>query len=122
MRTSNPAASNPAIAEHRMYIDGALVESSSRAVFDNIDPSTEQVIGVTTDGTAQDFDRAIAAARRAFDTTDWSRDNALRARCLRQLHAALERHKEEIRPLLVSEVGTCVWLTRDTLFDVPIAR
>lgn len=38
------------------------------------------------------------------------------------MNAALERHKEEIRPLLVSEVGTPVWLTRDTLFDVPIER
>ncbi len=68
------------------------------------------------------MDAAIGAARRAFDTSSWSRDAAFRRHCLEQLHAALERHKEEIRPLLVTEVGTPVWLTRDTLLDVPIDR
>ena len=113
---------NPPIAEWRMLIDGELVASSSGAVFENINPFTEMVIGVTADGTAEDFDRAVKAARRAFDTTDWATNPSLRARCLRQLNAALERHKDEIRPLLVSEVGTAVWLTRDTLLDVPIQR
>lgn len=115
-------AGNPPIAEWRMLIDGELIGSSSGATFDNVNPTTEEVIGVTADGTAEDFDRAIGAARRAFDGTSWATDHAFRAHCLRQLGEALERHKEEIRPLLVSEVGTAVWLTRDTLLDVPIAR
>lgn len=114
--------SNPPIAEWRMLIDGALVPSSCGKVFDNINPATEEVIGVTADGTKEDFLRAIAAARRAFDKTDWSSNNSFRAHCLRQIHDALVRHAEEIRPLLVTEVGTPIWLTRDTLFDVPIAR
>ncbi|MGE0586752.1 MAG: aldehyde dehydrogenase family protein [Flavobacteriaceae bacterium] len=105
-----------------MLIDGELVPSSTGAVFDNINPATDEVIGVTADGSREDFLRAIAAARRAFDETEWSRDNALRARCIRQLKDALQRHAEEIRPLLVAEVGTPVWLTRDTLFDVPVEK
>jgi aldehyde dehydrogenase (NAD+) len=113
---------NPPIAEWRMLIDGELTPSSSGAVFDNIDPTTEQVIGVTADGTREDFERAITSSRRAFDETDWSTNTALRAKCLRQLHDALKRHASEIRPLLVSEVGTPVWLTRDTLFDLPVDR
>ena len=113
---------NPPIAEWRMLIDGKLVPSSSGKTFENINPTTEEVIGVTADGTADDFRAAISAARRTFDETDWSRDKAFRARCLRQLHAAMERHKEEIRPLLITEVGTACWLTGDTLFDVPIER
>jgi len=119
---SSAAPANPAIAEWRMYIDGALVEAASGATFPNIDPFTEEPIGVTADGTAEDFRRAVAAARRAFDTTGWSTDAGLRARCLRQLHEALEARKDEIRALLVTEVGTSVWLTRDTLLDLPIAR
>jgi len=110
------------IAEWRMLIDGELTPSSSGATFDNVNPYTEEFIGVVADGVAADFDRAVKAARRAFDATDWATNHAFRAHCLRQLHAALERHKEAIRPLLVSEVGTPVWLTRDTLFDVPIER
>lgn len=113
---------NPSIAEWRMLIDGKLVPSSSGAVFENVDPSTEEVIGITADGTREDFERAIASARRAFDETDWSTNGTFRAKCIRQLHDALKRHAEEIRPLLVSEIGTPVWLTRDTLFDVPVDR
>jgi aldehyde dehydrogenase (NAD+) len=113
---------NPAIAEWRMFVDGKLVASSSGALFADIDPATEEVVGVTADGSGADMDAAIAAARRAFDRTGWSRDPAFRRHCLEQLHAALERHKEEIRPLLVTEVGTPAWLTRDTLLDVPIDR
>ena len=115
-------AANAAIAEWRMLVDGALVGSSSGALFADVDPATEEVAGVTADGTPADMDAAIGAARRAFDTSTWSRDAAFRRHCLEQLHAALERHKEEIRPLLVTEVGTPVWLTRDTLLDVPIDR
>lgn len=114
--------SNPPVAEFRMLINGELRPSSSGRTFDNVDPMTEEVIGVTADGTSEDFAAAVAAARQAFDTSDWSRDKKFRAHCLRQLHAALERHKEEIRPLLISEVGTARWLTGDTLFDVPIER
>jgi len=113
---------NPPIAEWRMLIDGELVPSSSGAVFENINPATDEVIGVTADGTREDFLRAIESSRRAFDETDWSRDPAFRAHCIRQLQAALKRHAEEIRPLLVAEVGTPIWLTRDTLFDVPVER
>ena len=113
---------NPPIAEWRMLIDGELTPSSSGAVFDNINPATDELIGVNADGTREDFERAVAAARRAFDTTEWSRDNAFRAKCIRQLQAALERHAAEIRPLLVAEVGTPIWLTRDTLFDVPVQK
>lgn len=105
-----------------MLIDGELCPSSSGRLFDNIDPFSEKVIGQTADGSREDFERACAAARRAFDETDWATNAAFRAKCLRQLNAALMRHIEEIRPLLVSEAGTAVWLTRDTLLDVPIQR
>ena len=44
------------------------------------------------DATAADVDAAIAAARRAFDETDWSTNLELRVRCLRQLHQALLDH------------------------------
>ncbi len=73
----------------RNLIDGRLVDAESGATFANVNPATEEVIGVTADGDPADMDRAIAAARRAFDETDWSTDPAFRARCLRQLHEAM---------------------------------
>ena len=51
------------------------------------------MLGVAADATVDDARRAIAAARRAFDTTEWSRDHAFRVRCLRQLHQALRRQR-----------------------------
>ena len=74
--------------ELRMMIDGELVEAKSGKTFDNINPATEEVLGQVTDAGHDDMDRAIAAARRAFDQTDWSTNHELRQRCLRQLHEA----------------------------------
>ncbi len=54
--------------ESRLLIDGKLVEASSGAGFDNIDPTTEEVLGTTADGTAADMQSAIAA-RAAPSTT-----------------------------------------------------
>ena len=53
--------------EYRMLIDGKLVESETGRQFDNINPATEEVLGGTADGTRADMERAVAAARTAFD-------------------------------------------------------
>ena len=74
--------------ESRNLIDGRLVASSNGASFENVNPATEEVIGVTADATRADMDRAIGAARRAFDDTDWATNHAFRARCLRHGPAA----------------------------------
>jgi aldehyde dehydrogenase (NAD+) len=64
------------------------------------------VIGTTADATREDMDRAIAAARRAFDETDWSTNAAFRAKCLRQLHEGLTAAKENLREIVVAEAGS----------------
>src|SRR4029078_1141455 len=68
-------------------------------------PANEEIIGVAADASKGDVERAIAAARRAFDKTEWSRDVALRVRCLRQLHQALLDHQDELADITVAEVG-----------------
>ncbi len=99
------------MAESRMLIDGALVEAASGATFANVNPATEMVIGEVSDGGVQDMERAIAAARRAFDETGWATDPDLRKRGLRQLHEALVKERETLRPQIVAEVGTPIMLT-----------
>jgi aldehyde dehydrogenase (NAD+) len=49
--------------------------------------------------------RAIEAARRAFDETDWATNHAFRKHCLEQLQEALEAEREELREELILEVG-----------------
>ena len=70
--------------ESRLLIDGKLVAGKG-GTFATLNPATEEVLGVAADATADDMDAAIAAARAAFDETDWSTNVELRVRCLRQL-------------------------------------
>ena len=51
--------------DERMLIDGELQYTSSGAKFDVIHPASEQVAGQATDGTVEDMERAVGAARRA---------------------------------------------------------
>ncbi len=107
--------------ESRMLIDGRLIEAQGGRTYDNINPATEEVIGPVADASATDMERAITAARRAFDETNWSTDRAFRKACLQQLKEALDKHKEELRPQIVAEVGTPIGLTfaiqQDTCID-----
>ncbi len=106
--------------EERLYIDGELVAAEDGAIYENVDPATEEVLGVAADASVGDIDRAIGAARRAFDETDWATDRDLRVRCLRQLHAAMVENLEEIRAMTVAEVGTPVALTYGPQLDAPL--
>lgn len=106
--------------ETRHLIDGRLVESVSGARFPNINPATGDVLGTAADGTVTDLQAAIAAARRAFDATGWATDAALRARCLRQLHAGLVAEKEQLRSIVVREAGAPIALTPFMQVDDPI--
>ena len=69
---------------------------------------------------AADMTAAIAAARRAFDTTTWSTDHAFRKQCLYQLQAAIESEQEELRAELVAEVGCPVLITYGPQLDAPL--
>jgi aldehyde dehydrogenase (NAD+) len=106
--------------EERLLIDGDLVAAEGGATFDTLNPSTGEVLGTAADASPGDVDRAIAAARRAFDTTSWSTDTAFRVRCLRQLHQALVDHRAELQALLVAEVGAPLMLTEGPQLDTPV--
>src|SRR5206468_4944680 len=87
---------------------------------DNLDPATGEVLGSCADGTKDDLETALAAARRAFDATGWSTDAERRARCLRQLHEGLRAEKEQLRAIVVREAGAPLSLTSYMHVDDPI--
>lgn len=123
--TREVAASSTSFAEPSdgaMLVDGHLVGAADGATFVNVNPATEQVIGHAPDATKDDLDRAIAAARRAFDTTAWSTDVAFRRHCLGQLQDALDGEREGLRSDLVSEVGCPISLTRGPQLDGPLSN
>ena len=98
--------------EQRLLIDGGLVEATGGGTFPTVNPATEEVLGTAADAGPEDAEAAVAAARRAFDSTDWCRDHAFRAHCLGQLHEALTGHLEEMRSITVAEAGAPIMLTR----------
>ena len=93
-----------------LLIDGKM-STGSAGTFPTINPATEEVLGVAADADADDMSRAIDAARRAFDETDWSRNTGLRVRCVRQLRDAMREHIEELREITIAEVGAPRMLT-----------
>ncbi len=103
-----------------MLIDGKLVDGSA-GTFTNINPANEQVLGEVADASTADMQRAIDAARRSFDATDWSTNHQLRKRCLEQLHDAIQSELEELREELIAEVGAPRAVTHGPQLDAPFA-
>jgi aldehyde dehydrogenase (NAD+) len=106
--------------EEHLLIDGELVPAAAGKAYETISPSTEAVLGEAADASVDDARRAIAAARRAFDATAWSRDRALRTRGLRQLDEALRANVEALREIIVHEVGAPVSSTSGPQLEAPI--
>ena len=99
------------IGEQRMLIDGKLVDAQAGNQFPNIDPTTEEVLGHTADAGPEDMEAAIAAARRAFDETNWPTNHAFRRRCLEQLSAVVGDMLGEFRRIDTAEMGRPVAFT-----------
>jgi acyl-CoA reductase-like NAD-dependent aldehyde dehydrogenase len=103
---------------YRMLVDGKLVAADR--TYPSVNPATGQVFDHAPDASVADAQAAVAAARRAFDTTSWATDVAFRARCLDQLHQALAEHKEELRELTIADVGAPRVITFGAQLDEPI--
>lgn len=102
-----------------LFIDGTFSEGAA-GTFPTANPATEEVLGVAADADAHDMSRAIQAARRAFDDTDWSRNTELRVRCIRQLREAMQKHTEELREITIAEVGAPRMLTSMAQLEGPV--
>ena len=64
-------AIRPNVRSYQMYINGEWVESAGGKTFPVYDPSSEEVIAYVPDANAKDVDRAVRAAREAFDNGPW---------------------------------------------------
>jgi len=122
MTTTTADGTGVLAGEQRMLIDGGLTGAFGGAKFEVINPATEEVAGLAADGRPADFDRAIAAARRAFDTNagNWRHDVEFRARCITQLRDGLVRAQERLRRILVTEIGTPIAMTYGIQLAFPI--
>jgi aldehyde dehydrogenase (NAD+) len=91
------------------YIDGAFVKPESSEVVEIIDPSTAKVFASVPRATLGETERAIRAARRAFDDGPWpTMAGKDRAEVLHELADALWRHKDEFVDLVVRQGGCTI--------------
>ena len=88
----------------KLYANGEWVEPAGRGMLDVINSTTEEVMGRVPEGAAEDINRAVSAARRAFET--WSATSAAeRAGFLQKISAGLVARQNEIAAIIASEVG-----------------
>jgi len=79
------------------FVDGAYVDASSGATFDCVSPGTGRVIAQVAACDAEDVDRAVAGARRAFESGVWSRTAPKhRKKILQRFSALIEEHADEL--------------------------
>ncbi|WP_148294020.1 aldehyde dehydrogenase family protein, partial [Azospirillum sp. B4] len=90
----------------RLFIGGDWVTPLSGAPLDIVSPSTEQLLGRVAEAGPADMDRAVAAARRAFDTGPWPRmTGPERAAVLKALANQLEARADDFAHAWALQVG-----------------
>ncbi len=109
------------ITHDKLYIDGDWVRSEGDGVLEVTDSFTEEVIATIPDGTVGDVDRAVAAARAAFES--WSGlPKEQRAEFLMRIHAGLEARSQEIAEAITREVGMPIGLSNIIQVGLPKAN
>ncbi|XP_044487846.1 benzaldehyde dehydrogenase, mitochondrial-like [Mangifera indica] len=84
----------------QLLINGNFVDSASGKTFPTMDPRTGDVIAHVAEGDSEDVDRAVAAARKAFDQGPWPKMTAYeRSRILLRFADLLEKHNDEVAAL-----------------------
>ena len=98
----------------KLYIGGAWVAPSSGGQIDVVSPVTEEVIFRVAEAREPDMDRAVAAAREAFDNGPWPRlTHAERAVWMRKLGAALKARNDELGHIWTNQIGALHAITRN---------
>jgi len=96
------------LPDAKLYIDGQLRDATGGRTFDVISPWTGEPVGKAADANAADVDAAIAAARRAFDTTDWSTNKEKRVELVTKLRALFEKNRDRLGELAKHEAGAAL--------------
>jgi 1-pyrroline dehydrogenase len=94
-----------AIKQHRMFIGGEWVEGGSDETLPVVNPATAETIAEIPRGTAEDVDRAVKAARKAFDEVWFDSTPSERQAALLKLADAIDANAEEIGRIESENVG-----------------
>ncbi len=118
-----PAPESKAVAgikeQYDLFIDGQWQKPSSKKYFKTINPATEEVISEVADASAADVDKAVRAARTAYDKT-WKRMPATeRAKYIFRIARIIQERARELAVVETLDGGKPIKESRD--FDVPAA-
>src|SRR5579875_2112049 len=114
------ATADYVMQKHQMYIDGRFVPAASGKMFPVYNPATGEVITEVPEAEAEDVNRAVLAARRAFDEGPWRRMSpSERGRTIWGLAELLEKHLEEFAEIESLDNGKPRNVAR--VADVPLA-
>ena len=110
-----------AIKEYdRLFIGGDWVAPEGTGTIDVISPSTEEIMGRVPDATEADVDKAVAAAREAFDRGPWPRMTpAERAEVLTKVANAMTADLQGLSELLSTEMGAPIGFAQMALVLAP---
>ncbi|HKF92279.1 MAG TPA: aldehyde dehydrogenase [Acidimicrobiia bacterium] len=117
--------------EHqRLFIGGEWVEPAGTGTIDVISPHTEELVGRVPEGTAADIDRAVAAARDAFDNGEWPRlSPEERIAAVQKFSEAYAAHIPDMAAVITEEMGSPIsfsnlaqspapWMMLNTFLDI----
>ncbi len=103
----------------KMLIGGQWVESASGKTFETINPSTGEVLAKVVEGDSEDINRAVIAARKAFESGSWPKlTPSQRGRLLLKLADLIEQNAEELAQLETLDNGKPIRYSRAG--DVPL--
>ena len=106
--------------KQKMLINGKWVDAASGKTFPTYNPATGEVLSNVAEGDREDIDRAVKAARAAFETGPWSKISpSERGRMMWRLADLIEKHTEEFAQLESLDNGKPLKIAR--IADLPLA-
>jgi len=104
----------------RLFIGGQWVASTGSSLINVISPSTEEHVAAVPSGTPADVDRAVAAARQAFDAGPWPRWTLeQRLEVMQRFHDLYSDHRDDIAALITEEMGCPITVSTTVQAEVP---
>ncbi len=109
------------VAPKKIFIQNEWCDAESGKTFSVVNPATEEVLAEVAEGDAHDIDRAVRAARQAFEKGAWPRLSAReRGRILSQVASLIEKHSDVLAEMETRNNGKPISETKSV--DIPFAR
>src|SRR3954468_10818924 len=109
------------MSDHRLFIGGEWAAPSTDEVLEVVSPHTEQVVATVAAAGVADVDRAVAAARQAFDTGPWPRlAPAERVAAVRRLMGLYKERRKEMAQVITDEMGSPISFSKFSQATLPM--